>query len=89
MDILIDLENVHTKDDLHDLLAETLHFPDYYGRNLDALFDLLTEPHEMWNMTFKNTASAKSALGEYFDFFRQTVLDAEEEISCVKSTWDD
>ena len=26
----------------HDYLAQTLGFPDWYGRNLDALYDLLT-----------------------------------------------
>ena len=87
MEILIDLENVHTKDDLHDLLAETLHFPDYYGRNLDALFDFLTEPHELYEICFKNTASAEDALGGYFYAFKQTFADAEEESSFVKSTW--
>ena len=27
----------------HDYLKDMLGFPDYYGKNLDALFDLLTE----------------------------------------------
>ncbi|MBR6080279.1 MAG: barstar family protein [Treponema sp.] len=89
MEISIDLGTVTNRDELHNLLAQSLHFPEYYGRNLDALFDLLTEPHEMWNLIFKNTASAKATLGEYFDHFRQTVLDAEEEIACVKSEWFD
>lgn len=33
-------------DAIHDQLAETLHFPDYYGRNLDALYDCLTDVQE-------------------------------------------
>ena len=27
----------------HDYLAEALNLPDYYGKNLDALYDCLTE----------------------------------------------
>lgn len=27
----------------HDYIAEKLHFPEYYGKNLDALYDCLTE----------------------------------------------
>ena len=87
LELLIDLGKVATKSDLHELLKESLHFPEHYGCNLDALFDLLTEPHEMWDLTFKNTASAKASLGDYFDRFRETVLDAEDEIACIKSTW--
>lgn len=87
MDILIDLGGIKNKSDLHDLLSESLHFPEYYGRNLDALFDLLTEPHEMWNITFKNTAAAKNVLGDYFRLLKETFTDAEEEIACIKAEW--
>ena len=31
------------KKDGHDYIAEALDFPDYYGKNLDALYDCLTE----------------------------------------------
>ena len=31
------------KENGHDYLAEALNFPDYYGKNLDALYDCLTE----------------------------------------------
>lgn len=32
----------HSEKDVHDALAKALAFPDYYGRNLDALHDCLT-----------------------------------------------
>ena len=32
-----------TERDAHDALARALDFPDYYGRNLDALHDCLTD----------------------------------------------
>ena len=31
---------------IHHLLREELQFPDYYGNNLDALFDMLTQVRE-------------------------------------------
>ena len=39
----LDFANVTTKEELHDLLAEKLELPDYYGRNLDALYDCLMQ----------------------------------------------
>lgn len=39
----IDLRDVMTKRHFHDKVQETLPCPSYYGRNLDALYDVLTE----------------------------------------------
>ena len=41
--VIIDCENLLQKEQAHLYLAQMLDFPDYYGRNLDALFDCLTE----------------------------------------------
>ena len=38
----IDLKNITTKDQFHDEISRTLQFPEYYGRNLDALHDLIS-----------------------------------------------
>ena len=40
---LIDCEKLCERRAAHKYLAKTLEFPDYYGKNLDALFDCLTE----------------------------------------------
>ena len=40
---IIDCSIVRTKEDLHKLFRETLCFPDWYGSNLDALYDWLSE----------------------------------------------
>ncbi|MBQ3390203.1 MAG: barstar family protein [Firmicutes bacterium] len=45
----IDLTKAKTRADLYDLLEEALPLPDYFGRNLDALYDVLSEiPEAMW-----------------------------------------
>ena len=43
MEYTIDCANVSSKEEFHRILAETLHFPAHYGRNLDALYDCLTD----------------------------------------------
>ena len=40
-DILINCEKLRSRKVLHDYLEQELHLPDYYGRNLDALYDIL------------------------------------------------
>ena len=39
----IDLSGVYNPDNLHEVIAEVLPLPDYYGGNLDALHDCLTD----------------------------------------------
>lgn len=41
--VILDCENLLQKEQAHLYLAQMLDFPDYYGKNLDALFDCLTE----------------------------------------------
>jgi len=38
----LDCARMTDRQTTHDYLAQTLEFPDWYGRNLDALYDLLT-----------------------------------------------
>ena len=43
MNIILNCENLTQRGQAHRYLAHMLDFPDYYGNNLDALFDCLTE----------------------------------------------
>lgn len=45
----IDLSNVMTSAQLHQTIAETLNFPDWYGCNWDAFWDAITKLVEMPN----------------------------------------
>lgn len=43
MKVIIDCENLLDRKQAHGYLAQMLNFPEHYGKNLDALFDCLTE----------------------------------------------
>lgn len=50
---------------LHDTLAGSLRFPDWYGRNLDALYDCLTDLHEEAEIILLNKNALREHLGNY------------------------
>lgn len=41
--VVIDACRIHDWESFHDVFAEALHFPGYYGRNLDAWIDCMTD----------------------------------------------
>lgn len=49
----------------HSYIADTLGFPAYYGKNLDALADCLGELGSNTAVVFINSRSAVSQLGAY------------------------
>ena len=51
-DILINCEKLRSRKVLHDYLERELHLPDYYGRNLDALHDILSGINKNGAVTF-------------------------------------
>ena len=43
MNVILNCKNLTRREQAHQYLAHMLDFPDHYGKNLDALFDCLTE----------------------------------------------
>lgn len=43
MRVILDCERLRCRYSAHEYLQDALGFPAYYGKNLDALFDCLTE----------------------------------------------
>ena len=51
-EITINCANVSSMAQMHDILARELNFPSWYGRNLDALHDMLTAISGETKLTF-------------------------------------
>ena len=62
---------IKTKDALHAFLAKKLNFPDYYGKNLDALHDCLGAYRTPLHITVTYTEQIKENLGSYGETFLQ------------------
>ena len=75
---LLDGRQIADRSGLHDLLVEKLELPDYYGRNLDALYDLLTERREELALELIHVSELRSNLGCYADAFLNTLKEAAE-----------
>ena len=58
MNILLDCRLMQDAATAHDHLSEQFSFPAYYGKNLDALYDLLTERAAPTMIEFANTDAA-------------------------------
>ena len=59
---VVDLAGVRSAARLHAVLAEKLPLPECYGRNLDALYDVLTEFGANWRIVFRNVGASLKGL---------------------------
>lgn len=75
--ILLDAAQMTARREAHEYLKQMLAFPEYYGKNLDALYDCLTELDDT-QIQFVNQEEAE---GTYFDKILQVFREAEEDNS--------
>lgn len=73
-DIILDALKMKESEETHKYLKEMLKLPEYYGFNLDALYDCLTDVGELV-LEITNCEEA----GEYFSRVLKVMLDASEE----------
>ena len=60
--LIIDLSKFRDIKKLHEYIAKGLDFPDYYGKNLDALYDCLTDIDEPTALVVMNVPENSDAL---------------------------
>ena len=63
--VYIECGAVKSREDLHAALAKGLNFPAWYGNNLDALHDLLTDISADTRLILADWPAAETALGDY------------------------
>ncbi len=62
---ILDGEKIKDREMLHNILAEDLSLPAWYGRNLDALYDCLTDRQEETRILIKNRECLEHTMGKY------------------------
>lgn len=73
--IIIDGRRMTSIEATHEYLAKTLRLPDYYGKNLDALHDCLTDlSRDVWIILI-NGDFIDEALGSYAGKLRRVLTD--------------
>lgn len=76
---ILDGEAIGTREQLHEILQRELELPEWYGRNLDALYDSLTDSHERISIEMRNPEALAAHLGRYAKALEQVIRDAAEE----------
>ena len=74
----INAKRVADRDSLHALLREKLNLPADCGSNLDAVYDLLTEPGKDRIITLRHPELLRERLGDYAERFLRMLNDAAE-----------
>lgn len=77
--VFLDGAKLRSPAELHLAFAESLGLPDYYGRNMDALHDCLTDVFEPVRVIAVNTPLLWEHLGRSANAFRRLMADLEEE----------
>lgn len=65
MNVIVDGALILNREMLHDTLSTALRLPAWYGRNLDALYDCLTDVQEETVVILRDRAALEEHLGGY------------------------
>ena len=61
--ITVNCSDISSAQQLHDALKDALDLPEWYGHNLDALFDCLTEPGDPIHLVLTDWAQTSYSGG--------------------------
>jgi ribonuclease inhibitor len=73
-------QGIHSLDDFYDEISRQLSLPAYFGRNLDALWDVLsTDVEGPVEIIWRNAQASKRAMGEDFEKVLKVLKELEGE----------
>ena len=82
--VILDGESILTREDLHKALREGLSFPEWYGNNLDALHDVLTDCREKTVIALVDIPIMEEHLGDYAVYLQRVLKDCAEENTMLR-----
>ena len=77
--VFLDGEKIASMDELHAVFAAALDLPEYYGKNLDALHDCLTDMPDDVGVIAVNVEALASHLGRRWKGFLRLMRELPEE----------
>jgi len=81
--VLLDLKPAKTVEWIHEYLKFELEFDDYYGNNLDALYDELTSITEETCLGVFFPPRDETRLSVYLEKVKKVLKDAERDNDCL------
>ena len=82
--IVIDLDGVSDKEEFYSVIRDAIEIPDYFGNNLDALYDVLTEDFEEKTIVIKGIEQTADEMKDYMKKFRRLCDDVAEENEAIR-----
>ena len=77
--VILDGAEIACIEDVHAAFAAALDFPDWYGNNFDALYDMLTVPREAVTVVLRRPTLLEAMLGRRYRTLLHVLRDAAEE----------
>lgn len=83
-EIRLDGSKMLGREETHSYLKRKLDLPDYYGNNLDALWDCLSTDYSPRKITVSNADILIQNMGSYGEALIKVLSDAAEENGCIE-----
>lgn len=77
-EVIINGSEISERDKLHDIFSESLKLPEWYGRNLDALYDCLCDISEDTLIKITDFETLERNLDKYAQQFKKVIYNSQQ-----------